>query len=86
MRRTIYISSINTRKEGQSGWWHVPVHHNAEYIFKFMKECKVSCERVSQISEDYWRIEIKGRKKNVRVFINGLAVAAAGVYNVIEYS
>lgn len=86
MTRTIYIDSIQTRKEGQSGWWYVPIHQNAEYIFNLIKKCNVSCERVDQIREDYWRIKIKGKKKNVRAFITSLAVAVAGVYNVREYA
>lgn len=86
MRRTVYIDSVETRKEGQSGWWYVPVHQNSKYIFDFMKKCNVSCERVEQIRDNYWRLEIKGKKKNVRAFINGLAVAGAGVYNVREYA
>ena len=85
MRRTIYIESIERKKEGESGWWYTSVHQNAEYIFDFAKRCKVSCERVDQIRDNYWCLEIKGRKKNVRTFINNLAVAAAGVYNIREY-
>ena len=86
MKRTIYIESIDRRKEGESGWWYTPVHRNAEYIFDFAKKCGVSCERVDQIYENYWCLEIKGKKKNVRTFITHLAVAAAGVYNIREYA
>lgn len=86
MRRTVYIDSVETRKEGQAGLWYIPVHDSAEYIFNLMKKCNVTCERVDQIRENYWCLDIKGRKKNVRVFINSLAVAAAGVYNVREYA
>ena len=86
MTRTIYIESIDRRKEGESGWWYTPVHQNAEYIFNLIKKCNVSCEKVDQIRENYWRIEIKGRKKNVRTFVNNLAILAAGVYNIREYA
>lgn len=85
MKRTIYIDSIETKKEGQTGSWYVPVHQNAKYIFNLIEKCNVSCERVDQMNDQYWRIEIKGKKKNVRTFITILIVAVAGVYNVREY-
>lgn len=86
MKRTLYIESISTRKEGQSGWWYAPVHQNAKYIFDTIEKHSVSCERVDQISDEYWRIDIKGKKKNVRAFITSLTLAVAGIYNVREYN
>lgn len=85
MVRTLYIDSIKTKKEGQPGRWYVPISRNAKYIFNLAEKCNVSCERVDQMSEDYWRIEIKGKKKNVRTFIANLVVAVADIYNVREY-
>ena len=85
MKRTLYIESIDRKIDGQSGWWYTSVHQNAEPIFKLIEKCNVSCENVDQISERYWRIEIKDRKKNVRMLITKLAVAVAGVYNIREY-
>jgi hypothetical protein len=85
MKRTLYIESIKTKKEGQPGLWYAPIHQNAEYIFNLIVKSNVSCEKVDQISDQYWRIEIKGKKKNVRTFITSLTVAVAGVYNVRVY-
>ena len=86
MKRTLYIESIDTRKEGQSGWWYVPVCQNTKYIFNIIEKYSVFCERVDQINDKYWCLEIKGKKKNVRAFITSLTLAVAGVYNVREYS
>ena len=85
MKRTIYIDSIDIKKDGQPGWWYTPIQQHSEYIFNLIDGCKVTCERVDQISDRYWCIEIKGKKKNVRTFITNLSIAAAGVYNVREY-
>ena len=85
MKRTVYIESIEIKKEGQSGWWYAPIHQNSEYIFNLIEKCNVSCKNVEQMSDKYWRIEIKGKKKNVRTFTTHLSVAVAGVYNVRTY-
>lgn len=85
MIRTLYIDSIKTKREGQSGRWYVPISRNEKYIFNLAEKCNVSCTRVDQMSEDYWCIEIKGKKKNVRTFITNLTSAVANIYNVREY-
>ena len=86
MKRILYIESIDRKKEGQPGWWYTSVHQNADYIFRLIEKCDVSCENIDQMSDRYWRIEIKGKKKNVRMLITNLAVAVAGVYNIREYN
>lgn len=86
MKRTIYIESIESKKEGKEGLWYAPVHQNAQYIFNLLEKHSVSCKRVDQINDQYWRLEIKGKKQNVRAFITNFTLAIAGVYNVREYS
>ncbi len=86
MKRTIYIESISQRKEGETGWWYTPVSRNTKYIFNLFERCSVSCERVGQMSDEYWRLEIKGKRKNVRAAITNLAIALAGIYRIREYS
>lgn len=85
MKRTLYIESIDRKIDGQPGRWYNPIHQHSEYIFNLIDGCNVACERVDQIRDNYWCIEIKGKKKNVRTFITNLSIAAAGVYNVREY-
>ena len=86
MKRILYRESISTRKEGQCGWWYTSIDQNAKYIFDILENYSVSCEKIEQFSDSYWRLEIKGKKKNVRAFITSIALAVAGVYNVREYS
>jgi hypothetical protein len=85
MKRTVYIESIDKKIEGQPGRWYTPTYQHSEYIFRLIEKCNVACERVEQMSDKYWRIEIRGKKKNVRTFIANLTIESAGVYNVREY-
>lgn len=85
MKRTIYIQSIEHTKEGESGLWYSSVNQNAQYIFNLMKNNSVSCEFIDQFNDAYWRLEIKGRKKNVRNFISVLTLATSEIYNIREY-
>lgn len=85
MKRTLYIESIDRKIDGQPGRWYTPIYQHSEYIFNLIDGCKVACERVEQISDKHWRIEIRGKRKNVRTFIANLAIESAGVYNVREY-
>lgn len=85
MKRTLYIESIDRKIDGQPGRWYTPIYHHSDYIFRLIEKCNVSCENVDQISDRYWHLKIKGKKKNMRLLITNLAVAVAGVYNIREY-
>ena len=85
MKRTIYIESIEYEKDGESGYWYAPVAQNAKWIFEALSRHSVSCEQIRQHSDRYWDITIKGKKKNIRVFIAEFVSEASSIYSIREY-
>ena len=86
MKRTIYIESIRRYDTSPNYYHYVPIHRNTEGIIELFDKYKITCEKIRQYSKEHWEIHIKGRKKNVRAFINELLVLASGIYTISEYN
>ena len=85
MKRTIYIESIKKYNDNDGCYHYVPVSHNRELIVYLLTLNEITCEKVYQTSEKYWQLDIKGRKNNVRNFINDLMLMASDIYTIREY-
>lgn len=83
MKRTLYIESIKQTKDGVCGY--TTVSRNTQWIFNRLKKYNITCIQIDQMTDCYWRIDIKGRKQQVRSFITEFVFEAAGVYNIREF-
>ena len=83
MKRTLYIESIKRTEDGIHGY--TTIHQNAQWIFNRLKKYNITCIKIDQITDCYWRMDIKGRKQQIRDFITEFVIEAAGVYNIREF-
>ena len=85
MKRTIYIESIKHDIEDTDRVRYASVSQNAQWFMNTMDHYSVCCEDISQFSDSYWCITIKGKRKNVKAFISRLLVEASFIYNIRTY-
>lgn len=85
MKKTIYLESIRFRRD-DGKYNYAPIYQNAEWLIKKIEKYNLQIIKINQYDEEYWRIDIKGKRKNVHTFMTVLVSEASQIYNIREYN